>query len=66
MYLRKGGNMKIHHPHLTVKDVSTNQEFLETYFDMTCRANRGKGFSIMHDEDGFVLTLMKGSEILFL
>jgi catechol 2,3-dioxygenase-like lactoylglutathione lyase family enzyme len=63
MYLRKGGNMKIHHLNLTVTDVSATQEFLETYFGMTCRANRGKGFAIMHDDDGFVLTLMKGSEV---
>jgi len=62
MYLRKGENMKIHHLNLTVTDVPATQEFLETYFGMTCRANRGKGFAIMHDEDGFVLTLMKGRE----
>ncbi|MGG0465389.1 VOC family protein [Priestia aryabhattai] len=55
--------MKIHHLNLTVTDVSATQEFLETYFGMTCKVHRGKGFAIMHDEDGFVLTLMKGSKV---
>jgi catechol 2,3-dioxygenase-like lactoylglutathione lyase family enzyme len=41
--------MKIHHLNLTVTDVSATQEFLETYFGMTGRANRGKGFAVILD-----------------
>ncbi|MDO6851815.1 VOC family protein [Priestia megaterium] len=55
--------MKINHLNLTVTDVPATQKFLETYFGLTCKSSKGKGFSVMLDNDGFVLTLMKGNEV---
>jgi catechol 2,3-dioxygenase-like lactoylglutathione lyase family enzyme len=55
--------MKINHLNLTVKDVQGAREFLEKYFGMTCVGARGDGFAAMFDDDGFVLTLMKGKEV---
>ncbi|KGA97138.1 glyoxalase [Alkalihalobacillus alcalophilus ATCC 27647 = CGMCC 1.3604] len=55
--------MKLNHLNLTVTNVETAREFLETYFGMTCEGTRGNGFAAMFDEDGFVLTLMKGKSV---
>lgn len=57
--------MKLNHLNLTVSDVPASQKFLETYFDMTCIGSRGNGFAVLFDDDGFVLTLMKGKEISY-
>ncbi|WP_413376636.1 VOC family protein [Alkalihalobacillus sp. 1P02AB] len=55
--------MKLNHLNLTVTNVEAAREFLETYFGMTCEGTRGNGFAAMFDEDGFVLTLMKGKYV---
>jgi catechol-2,3-dioxygenase len=55
--------MKLKHLNLTVTDVSVARTFLEKYFGLTCGASRGNGFATMFDEAGFVLTLMRGSEV---
>ncbi|MFC7391430.1 VOC family protein [Scopulibacillus cellulosilyticus] len=55
--------MKVKHLNLTVTDVPASREFLETYFGMTCKSSKGDGFAVMLDDDGFVLTLMKGREV---
>jgi catechol 2,3-dioxygenase-like lactoylglutathione lyase family enzyme len=57
--------MKMNHLNLTVNDVAASREFLEKYFGMTCAGSRGNGFAAMVDEDGFVLTLMKGSNVKY-
>lgn len=57
--------MKLNHLNLTVNNVSAARNFLEKYFGLTCGASRGNGFALMFDDDGFVLTLMRGSEVLY-
>ncbi|TCP21156.1 catechol 2,3-dioxygenase-like lactoylglutathione lyase family enzyme [Scopulibacillus darangshiensis] len=57
--------MKVQHLNLTVTDVPAAQKFLETYFGLKCRGNRGDGFAVMNDEDDFILTLMKGREVSY-
>ena len=55
--------LKINHLNLTVTDVTAAREFLERYFGLTCGGTRGNGFAVMRDNDGFILTLMKGKEV---
>ncbi|HWO98769.1 MAG TPA: VOC family protein [Bacillus sp. (in: firmicutes)] len=55
--------MKLNHLNLTVIDVQATREFLETYFGLKCLGSRGNSFAAMFDDDGFVLTLMKGKEV---
>ncbi|HEK9102137.1 VOC family protein [Bacillus pfraonensis] len=57
--------MKINHLNLTVTDVPAAREFLEKYFGLTCRGTRGNGFAVLLDDDGFILTLMKGKEVQY-
>lgn len=57
--------MKLNHLNLTVSDVSATRNFLETYFGLTCVGSRGNGFAALFDQDGFVLTLMKGKDIQY-
>ena len=57
--------MKLNHLNLTVTDVSATRKFLETYFGMTGDAKRGKGFEVVFDEDGFILTLMQRREVRY-
>ncbi|ALC80217.1 MULTISPECIES: VOC family protein [Bacillus] len=57
--------MKVNHLNLTVTDVPEARKFLETYFGLTCEGSRGNGFAVMFDDDGFVLTLMKGSKVQY-
>lgn len=55
--------MKLNHLNLTVTDVPAARKFLEDYFNMECAGSRKDSFAAMFDDDGFVLTLMKGSEV---
>ncbi|MDR4950354.1 VOC family protein [Neobacillus cucumis] len=55
--------MKLKHLNLTVNDVLATRNFLEKYFGLTSGASRGDGFAVMFDDNGFVLTLMKGREV---
>ncbi|MGE7184648.1 VOC family protein [Peribacillus sp. NPDC006672] len=57
--------MKINHLNLTVNDVTASREFLEKYFGLTCAGSRGDGFAAMRDDDGSILTLMKGSDVQY-
>ena len=43
--------------------MEASKEFLEKYFGMRCAGSRGSGFAAMFDDDGFVLTLMKGKNV---
>ena len=52
--------MKLNHLHLTVTDVVASRQFLEKYFGLKGQnAEYHKGFDVLLDEDGMVLTLMK-------
>ncbi|WP_368654293.1 VOC family protein [Ornithinibacillus sp. 4-3] len=57
--------MKLNHLNLTVTDVPAARAFLEKYFGMTGGTERGNGFDAVFDDDGFVLTLMRGREVLY-
>lgn len=57
--------MGIKHLNLTVTDVTAAREFLEKYFGLICSGTRGNGFAVMRDNDGFILTLMKGKEVQY-
>ncbi|WP_312884255.1 VOC family protein [Paenibacillus xylanilyticus] len=57
--------MKLNHLNLTVTDVPAAREFLETYFGMKCEGTRGNAFAVMFDDEGFILTLMKGKNVLY-
>ena len=50
--------MKVNHLHLIVPDVGTCCAFFEKYFDLR-RSGGNNGLTVMRDDDGFVLTLMK-------
>jgi catechol 2,3-dioxygenase-like lactoylglutathione lyase family enzyme len=54
--------MKINHINLTVTDVIETEKFLIKYFGLT--GERGeddnKNFGVVFDDDGMVVTLMKG------
>ncbi|MDQ0883509.1 lactoylglutathione lyase [Peribacillus sp. V2I11] len=63
--LKLGEVMKINHINLTVNDVTASREFLETYFGLTCAGSKGDGFAAMKDDDGSILTLMKGSDVQY-
>lgn len=64
-YVGKGVIMKLNHLNLTVTDVPAAREFLETYFGMKCEGTRGNAFAVMFDDEGFILTLMKGKNVLY-
>jgi lactoylglutathione lyase len=55
--------MILNHLNLTVTDVVATRRFLEKYFQMR-GANEAyhKGFDVVFDDNGMVLTLMKGGK----
>ncbi|MCG7409284.1 VOC family protein [Paenibacillus sp. ACRRX] len=59
--------MKLNHINLTVTDVPAAQNFLETYFGLkkidTSGDVRGSAFAVLIDDDGAVITLMKGTGV---
>ncbi|HEX7064033.1 MAG TPA: VOC family protein [Bacillales bacterium] len=55
--------MKLNHLNLTVEDVQEARRFLERYFGLKTRLARGEGFAVLSDDDGLVLTLMKGKQV---
>ncbi|MBW7475496.1 VOC family protein [Paenibacillus oenotherae] len=57
--------MKMNHLNLTVNDVQAAREFLEKYFDLQTRHTRGNSFAVLFDDNGLVLTLMKGAEVSY-
>jgi catechol 2,3-dioxygenase-like lactoylglutathione lyase family enzyme len=63
--LRRGGEresiaraMKVNHLHLMVPDVPAAVAFFEKYFELR-KAGGNAGLTVLLDESGFVLTLMK-------
>lgn len=56
--------MRVRHLNLTVDDVEATQQFMETYFQLQAGHKR-KNFVVMYDDDGFVLTLMKGKNVQY-
>ena len=50
--------MKLNHINLTVTDVEAAAQFLEKYFRLHNQGGN-KGFTVLFDDDGLVLTLMK-------
>ncbi len=50
--------MKVNHLHLMVPDVPAAVGFFEKYFDLR-KAGGNAGLTVLLDDDGFVLTLMK-------
>lgn len=56
--------MKLNHIHLTVTDATETAQFLEKYFGL--RRMEGvkhkKTFAMMRDDDGLVLTLIRGRQ----
>jgi catechol 2,3-dioxygenase-like lactoylglutathione lyase family enzyme len=55
--------MKVNHLHLMVPDVPASVAFFERYFGLR-QAGGNAGLTVLLDDDGFVLTLMKaGSKV---
>ena len=50
--------MHLNHLHLIVPDVAASVEFFEKYFDLR-KSGGNAGLTVLRDESGFVLTLMK-------
>ena len=50
--------MKVNHLHLMVPDVPAASAFFEKYFELR-KANGNAGLTVLLDDGGFVLTLMK-------
>jgi lactoylglutathione lyase len=50
--------MKVNHLHLMVPDVPAAADFFEKYFELR-PAGGNAGLTVLLDDDGFVLTLMK-------
>jgi lactoylglutathione lyase len=57
--------LKLNHLNLTVNDVNTTREFLEKYFGLKTMDTRGNSFAVLLDDNGLVLTLMKGKEVSY-
>lgn len=55
--------MILNHLNLTVTDVPAARDFLETYFGLQGDPERGKSFDVLFDDNGMVLTLMKGKQV---
>lgn len=56
--------MKLSHVNLTVTDVPAAAQFLEKYFGLRNQGGN-KGFNLLFDNDGLVLTLMKAAEVVY-
>ncbi|WP_289355483.1 VOC family protein [Paenibacillus sp. S-12] len=61
--------MKLNHLNLTVTNVAAAKQFLQTYFELTDRSPSGNprehSFALLSDDNGMVLTLMKGTEVQY-
>ena len=51
--------MQFKHTNLATPDVSASAEFFQRFFGFEMADRRGESLAVMHDKDGFVLTLMK-------
>ncbi|MEO8062629.1 MAG: VOC family protein [Pseudomonadota bacterium] len=50
--------MKVNHLHLIVPDVAASRAFFAKYFDLN-KSGGNAGLTVLRDDDGFVLTVMK-------
>ncbi|MBH5318841.1 VOC family protein [Paenibacillus sp. GSMTC-2017] len=57
--------MKINHINLTVNDVIATKAFLGEYFGLQTSEENSETFDVLFDDDGSVLTLMKGKEVVY-
>ena len=58
--------MRLNHLNLTVSDVPGTRKLLETYFGFRGWEKGGSDkFDIVFDDEGLVLTLMKGAEVSY-
>ncbi|MBD2872389.1 VOC family protein [Paenibacillus arenilitoris] len=57
--------MKLNHVNLTVTDVAAARAFLQKYFGLKVGGERGNAFAALFDDDGLVLTLMKGTQVSY-
>lgn len=57
--------MKLNHLNLTVTDVVAARDFLQKYFGLKSGEERGNSFVALFDDDGLVLTLMRGSKVSY-
>jgi catechol 2,3-dioxygenase-like lactoylglutathione lyase family enzyme len=51
--------MQFKHTNLATPDVSATAAFFQRFFGFTMADQRGEALAVMHDQDHFVLTLMK-------
>lgn len=56
--------MNINHLNLTVTDVEAAAQFLEKYFGLRNQGGN-KGFTVLFDDNGMVLSLMKGKQVSY-
>ena len=56
--------LKLNHVNLTVTDVEAAAAFLERYFGLR-KQHGNKGFVLLFDDDGMVLTLMKAGQVAY-
>ncbi|GBG06385.1 glyoxalase/bleomycin resistance/dioxygenase family protein [Paenibacillus agaridevorans] len=57
--------MKLNHVNLTVTDVAAARDFLQKYFGLKDGGGRGNSFAALFDDDGLVLTLMRGTQVSY-
>ncbi len=57
--------MKLNHLNLTVDDAEAAAGFLKTYFGMTEMGRNNDNFIFLTDENGIVLSLMKGKDAVY-
>lgn len=57
--------MQLNHLNLTVTDVKAAVDFLVKYFDLQIGSTRGEAFAALFDDNGLVLTLMKGKQVSY-
>jgi len=57
--------MKLNHLNLTVTDVEAARAFLQKYFGLKSGGERGNSFAALFDDDGLVLTLMRGAQVSY-
>lgn len=56
--------MKLNHLNLTVTDAGATADFLVKYFGLR-NGGGNKNFILVNDDDGMVLTLMKGKDAVY-
>jgi catechol 2,3-dioxygenase-like lactoylglutathione lyase family enzyme len=56
--------VKLNHVNLTVTDLSSTVAFLEKYFGLRQHGGDDK-FTVLFDDDGLILTLMKGGQVSY-